>query len=476
MKATPTLEGRVLEALRVSKDWDQKDLAAALGVKANLISEYERGRKALSRGRLEDLVAELGYAPAAIDRTVVWAAELPPLEPDGGEEDPEVEMRRAVDRAVAVLAEAARPVLVQAARAAQAARKRAEAAELMAVLRPLPPAEQRVLVEKDPAFHRWAVCEALCAASEQAAPADAKRSLHLARLACVVAENARDVEGWRPLLQAYAAAFLGNAWRVAGDLNASDRAFEAVHRFLKEPVAGAPELLDEGRRIDLEASLRRAQGNFEAALALHGEALEKTPQAKSGYILLAKSATLHQMGDDEGARAILRQAILLVSRSREPRLLSVTYFNLVASLLQAGKSEDAAALLPEVRELAVQLRNDLDVARVRWLEGRIAAARGELELAAEAIGEAYHEFDRRGIAYDSAVAGLHLAEIFLRLGRPAAVKELAGSSGAVLGSQGVAGGAHAAWLLFCEAVEQEAVSIDMVQRLTRDLEQGTQRA
>jgi tetratricopeptide (TPR) repeat protein len=460
---TETTPGLVLALLRTAMNRGQNDVAAALGIAPSLLSDYERGRKVLGRERLEELVKAVGWAPEAIDRTVVWRAELPRAAPQGWEEDPEEELRRVVDLSLAALVEAARPVFTRAARQAQARRRRSEAAGLVKALRKRPEDEQRVLVEKDPAFHSWAVCEALCLASEKAAPASPRRALHLARLACTVAENARDAAGWRPRLLAWATGFLGNAWRVMGDLPVSLRAFEEVHRRLAEPAPGDPGLLDAGRLLDLEASLRRAQGLFPEALALLDQALDRAPdEAAAGRLWLKKSAVLEQAGDPAGALAALREAAGRIDGRREPRLLCVTRFNLAASLLRAGRPEEAAALLPEVRAAAV---SRWDLVRLRWIEGRVLAARGHLERAAEALAEAHHAFRAEGIAYDAATSGLHLAEVLLRLGRTAAVRELARSAGLELAGQGAPEAARAAWSVFCQAVAQDTLTLELVREL-----------
>src|SRR5947199_10184486 len=60
----------VLTFLRLGQGWSQADLGEAAGISPNLISEYERGGKTLSRERLEHLIAYLGLPPEAIDATL----------------------------------------------------------------------------------------------------------------------------------------------------------------------------------------------------------------------------------------------------------------------------------------------------------------------------------------------------------------------------------------------------------------------
>ena len=225
-------------------------------------------------------------------------------------------------------------------------------------------------------FHSWALCERICAESERAAAADAKRALDLADLALRVATQVPGEEGWRSRVQGYAWAFVGNARRVAGDLSGADDAFSRSNLLWKSAGKSESGLLDEGRILDLAASLRKHQGRFKEALDLHERALALTPSKESAYIMLNMAFTLEQMGESERAIEILRQASPLVDRQREPRLLFALQFNLAVNLCHLGRQEAVAALIPEIRELAIRLKNGLDLVRVLWLEGRIAAAQG----------------------------------------------------------------------------------------------------
>jgi transcriptional regulator with XRE-family HTH domain len=52
-----------LTFLRSGQGWSQADLSEATGVSPKLINDYERGRKTLTRERLEYLVAFFGLPP-----------------------------------------------------------------------------------------------------------------------------------------------------------------------------------------------------------------------------------------------------------------------------------------------------------------------------------------------------------------------------------------------------------------------------
>ena len=57
----------VLFFLREGLGWSQTDLARAAGTSANLLNDYEAGRKGLTRERLEHLLAFMDLRPGRID-------------------------------------------------------------------------------------------------------------------------------------------------------------------------------------------------------------------------------------------------------------------------------------------------------------------------------------------------------------------------------------------------------------------------
>jgi transcriptional regulator with XRE-family HTH domain len=60
----------VLWFLRRGEGWSQTELAAAAGVPPSLINDYEKGRKNLTRPRLEYLVGLMGVPRERIDATL----------------------------------------------------------------------------------------------------------------------------------------------------------------------------------------------------------------------------------------------------------------------------------------------------------------------------------------------------------------------------------------------------------------------
>ncbi len=67
-KPVPLLS-RTLTILRSALGWDQAEVARAVGVRPNVISDYERGQRTLTREKVEELAGVMGLPAEAVD----WA-------------------------------------------------------------------------------------------------------------------------------------------------------------------------------------------------------------------------------------------------------------------------------------------------------------------------------------------------------------------------------------------------------------------
>jgi len=473
-RSLPPPLSAALTSLRSAQGWAQRELARALGISTKTLSFHERGRSELTRERLETMVALMGLGSEDIDATLLALEQIrgraePAVSPVG----PTREERRIIERTAAAMARSAarvtRSELTRSFQAPRIEQARREAGELWAALKARPARERRALVESAGEYRSWALCERLCAESERAAAADARRAVELAELAVRVAARVPGEESWRSRLQGYAWAHLGNARRVASDLPGAEEAFAKARPLWQAGAAGDPGLLPEGQVLDLEASLRRDQRRLGEALSLHNRALAVTLAASQGFILLNKAFTLEQIGRFEPAIEVLEEAALRVDSRRESRLWFALRFQLAVNLDHLGRHTEAEALLPEVRGLAVQLGNELDQIRVLWLEGRVAAGLGQMDKALGALSRVREDFVSRGIAYDAALASLELAALLLEWRRTGQVKALARQMAPVFQSQGVHREALAALRLFCRAADQETATVEMARRLVEYL-------
>lgn len=470
-KIPPAL-GATLRFLRFSRGWTGGDLARAVQASAPLISDYEKGVKTLSRERLEDLVEPMNVPPEAIDAALL-ALELldpdPEVPPNPGDLTPE-ERRRIVRAAARIAAGVAREIrtgLTAAVRAGRLEEDRRLAGEVWSVLRQLAPKERRTVVDVAGEHLGWAVCERLCKESEKAGADKAERAVELAELAVRLAERTSGPESTQ--LQGYAWAFVGNARRVQGNLPDADEAFRRSHEMWRE----GDSVLDGTRIFDLEASLRQHQGAFEDAIALLDRALAAGPAGESLARLLVKKANvLEIVGKNTAAIDALHKAARALVPGAPRRLTFAVRFNLVVNLSLLERYTEAYEQLAEIRELAVQLGNGLDLVRVLWLEGRIVGGLGRREEAVTALEQVRGDLTSQGIAYDAALVSLDLAVLLLEDGRSREVKEMAAQMLWIFRAQEVHHEALAALRLFYEAAERETVTAEMARRILGYLEKA----
>jgi transcriptional regulator with XRE-family HTH domain len=478
-RPAPTRLSRALTALRTRRDWTQKQLAQATGTSQAVICDLEKGWRNLDRDRLAALAQVMRYDSADVDLALLADAALSRDGEEGGRSPVDLspaESRRAQELAARLglaVVDLTFAHLVKVARSGRARRARAEAALRWAELQPKPPAERRRLVETSGAYQTWALAERVCLASEQAAADDAGKAAELAALALRIAELAPGEEGWRWRLLGFVWAYIGNARRVGTDLKGAAAAFSQAWKLWGAGAGSDPGgVLEEWRLLDREASLSRDQRDFEGALKLLDRARACAPPVAEGRILLNRGFTLEQAGEIEAALATLREAAPLVDAAGERRDRCVLRFNLVAALCQMGQFGEAEFLLPGVQELAVPLGNELDLLRVVWLRGRVAAGRGRRDEARACFQRVRKEFAGRRMGYDAALVSLDLAALELEEGQTLEVKRLAGEMVWIFDATGVHREALAALGLFQEAVRAETATAELARRVLAYLERA----
>lgn len=465
----------VLGAVRRRRRLTVKEVADLSGVSEGTLSVYENGDDCPpSLKRLREINRSIGLDAEATSFLVI-AVEVAdgevPSQKDPLDADPEEarRVRRESFRHAVGDFFFTQGRLIGDLRARRIAEARAEAAQLARRVRG-PRNQVRHELDAGAAVPTWAFVEALCQESESAASDNAQLALDLARLAVRTAREVAGPASWRTRLAGYAWAFAANALRVGGSLREADAAFRnAWESWKKGAAANLP--LEGWRLLDLEASLRREQRRWKDALKLHARSLRDASPGAHGHILVKLAFAHQQRGDDRRALKVLRQAEPLVSESRDSRLAFGLRFNRVLSLLQLGQVADAEAQLPEVRRLALDLGNELDVVRALWLQARLSAAKGEAEAALTAFEQVRGDFAARGIAYDAALAGLETAVLRLEVGHFQEVRVLAAEMVWIFRADGVEREELAALSLFCEATKLERITASQArQALAKFLE------
>jgi transcriptional regulator with XRE-family HTH domain len=496
--------GLILAVLRTGRGWSQAKLSRESGIPASSISQYEMGKKLPELASLTRLLETMGFGFSDIDRTRLFLLSLRAERPSavllpyraGAVEtaDPLSEqiasMTAEVGTAVSRLTETIallvreRPCPHGRRDAGGNARQREEegsprpedrenAKLLWRRLQKYPSSLQDVLVRESREFQSWALCELLCIESENQAAHDAATAVSLAKLALRIAELIQGEEPWRCRLRGYAWAFVANALRVQGDLRGAEEACGRSDGLWNAGAGCTVLLLAESRILGLKASLRRDQRLFAESLDLLDLALESDRHGTlRGYLLLKRAKTLEEMTDLEAAMKVLEQAGSFIDQERDPKLFAWLQHNRTDYLSKLGQFAAAESLLPEVRSLYSQLGDELNLVRLRWVEGRIAAGLGKTDRALEILARVRGEFASRSMHYDTALISLELALLFAGEGRTDQVKALARHMTPIFQAQGVHREALAALALFRQAAESERVTTDLARRLLEYLHQA----
>jgi transcriptional regulator with XRE-family HTH domain len=462
--------GVALAVLRIIRDWSQGELAAAAGIRAGSISDYERGKMKPSLKAVNRLIAAMGFSPSMLDRTVAFVqsgrARLEgPLSAGSAGQIEEISAE-----AARLAGSFTRNFLTWLHRETEALEARRRAEELWLRLSPYTAEQQWALVQEPGPFQDWALLEKICAESELVAAKDPRRALELANLAVHLGEFVPGEDPWRLRLQGYAMAYVGNAKRVGNDLKGAEIAFARSDELWKTGASADPGLLDGSRLLDLKASLRRDQRRLQEALQLLDDAfVSRRSDASAGRILVKKALTLEKLGEYGRALETLREAAPWVEADREPRLLFGLKFNRLLALCRLKRFGEAEMLRGVVRSLGLALGNKMDLIRLRWLEATLDAGLGRTEEALIAFARVRQEFVDEAMPYDAALATLEHAVILAELHRSRDVKALAEEAVPVFQTLKVGREVLATLTLFREAAEEERLTVEVARTLLEDL-------
>ncbi len=355
------------------------------------------------------------------------------------------------------------------------AAERAAAPGLWREIAPEPQERRRQRVLDEPRFQTWGFFELLIDRAYAAIQEDARVAEDLLRLAAGVAGRL-SAAGYGPgaeeTAQARAWTWLANILRVLGDFQQAEAAFLAAEGHLSR---GWLDPLDEALLLELKGALRRGQRRFaeavellDAAIAIYREVNEPHLQ---GRALGIKGLTHQYMGDFAGAADCFRTSLFLVDGLREPRLVLTGQYNLICCLHDAGRSVEAASLIEDARRLTEQVGKRADLLRLRWTEGKIAAARGRLETAETALCEVREAFVESSLVFDSALVSLDLATVYLRQHRPEETRRLAAELIPVFQTREVHREALAALIVFQQAAELGQLTIGQIEEIAAYLRQ-----
>ena len=335
------------------------------------------------------------------------------------------------------------------------------------------PAERRLeTIQGEPRFHTYLLAEMLLESSREAWFDHPLKAIEGARLALAVAQRL-DVAFYGSVLprslELKAHAYLGNAYRIRGSLADAYQAFQRVDALLEE---GALNIYERAEVLSLKASLFKDLRQFADA----GELLEEIEgvyrQAgddhQVGRTQIQKAVVLGNQGRVLEAVDALRDAISLIDIRREPRVVVSAWITMSNFLVGEEQFDEAEEALRNVLDVT----DRLSVARVRLVQGKIAAGREQLESAETKLIESQAIFTERGASFDAGLAALDLSLVYLRQGLVGRVRKMAEEILLVFRSHNLAPEIMAAMILFQHAAEREIATLGLVKEIVGYLERS----
>lgn len=272
--------------------------------------------------------------------------------------------------------------------------------------------------DRRPFRGRWAGVEMLMELSFAARFRDRTLMLQLAMSAQRAAERLTPSPLYLPALVAdlcaRAAVEVANAERVneyfprAGDSIAKARALAEE---------GTGDLAIQAHIDQVEGTLRKDQRRIKEADFLldraHKTYLRLGESHLAGRVLVTKGVSRFVGDKAQEAVEIFRRAVYLLDPARDPMLAAVAQHNLAFALVDAGKLREASEILIEGNLRQIFANDPQNLLRLRWLEGKLLAARGRYANAEKVLTEVRDGFRAQGLEYVAAVAGVDLAKVFL---------------------------------------------------------------
>jgi tetratricopeptide (TPR) repeat protein len=348
-----------------------------------------------------------------------------------------------------------------------------QAPELARLLEGRPHEEQMRLAEENEELHTWGLCQYLLKKTREAVFENPAKAVETALVAIRLTRHLGDVyhPGWVLDLRARAYAYLGNALRVTGELNAADYAFLRAEENLGSSGTGNTRI--EAEVLSLRASLRldqrrfaEARQNVDRALLLYRQAQDFAGIATA---LLKKVKLVKAEGDIEASIQLLQEGLVEIEAAKQPRLHAYALQSLLASLTLAGRHQEATSFVPAVRNLFQETAEPLDWLRLRWTEASIAQGLGRAAEAEAAYREVQGKFLDLRKGYDAALVSLDLAALLAEQGRTEELKGLAAEILPVFESREIHREAMISLLLFQQACVEEKATLELIRQIAAAL-------
>lgn len=348
-------------------------------------------------------------------------------------------------------------------------REHAGVPELLRRLEDLTPAERMARVRTQRELQSCPLCQRLIEGSLDLMHADMSQAAALAELAVAISQELdtrRYGTGLVNDLKARAWTCLGEALRNQADLRAADGALAVAEMLLG---IGTGDVFEEARLLELKALLRRDQHRLDEAHSLLDEVIAIYRQYRDfhlvGRAFVHKGSAHGAAGELEPAVRWLRKGLGLLDPTRERRLELSARHNLMLYLHESGRDQEAWFLLKASRPEFLEHGGELLNLRLRWLEGKIQQALGQLREAEQALTEARAGLLGQGAGFSAALVCLDLAGLYAAQSRTDEMRRLAEEMLPIFRSRDIHREAIAALIVFQQAVRMEKLSSGLLDEI-----------
>lgn len=355
---------------------------------------------------------------------------------------------------------------------ARASEERRTAEALYEELMSLPAGSREHAVEHQERYVSFALAERLLAASLRARFERPEASLDLTRLALSVADRldaGRFGRGLVADLRARSWAYLGDAWTASAP-PAAREAFRLARLHLGR---GSGDPLEEAEVLTLTAGSAEASDGADVALDhldRAGEIYRATGEARRvGETLVRKARLAGRVGRHLEAAGLLREAQGILRDLAPASELAELGTDAARHLEAADRAEEAWTELARARQLLARKPAPRLRARLRWIEGRIAARMGLDDEARGHLTKGRDGLLAAGDMREAVAAHLDLAALAARAGAPSypgTMERLADETRRLVLSGDLRREETTVLLLLDQAAQKQALQPDLVAALS----------
>jgi hypothetical protein len=136
----------------------------------------------------------------------------------------------------------------------------------------------------------------------------------------------------------------------------------------------------------------------------------------AGRAMITRALYTFYSGDVEKAIRLHQEGVSLIHRDRDPQLVVTATHNHLLFLVECGQFPEANKILFKNRP-AIYRTGQINVLKLRWIEGRINYGLEKLTSAEETFREVKEGFTGTDLGFSRALIGLELAIVLLRQGK-----------------------------------------------------------